>query len=120
MTSPGVGITFSAALLACLLSGTPVWAETAAGFLPTTGGDERLSTQLGDALTAKGWARVEGADGSVLYRKPVATAQQQPTESAETGEVTLAERLRQQLEQQGWLGSVAADGSMIYRKPAIP
>ena len=63
-------------------------------------------------------ARVEGADGSALYKRPVAP-EEQMAERDETGELSLAERLGRQLEQQGWASSVAADGSMIYRMPAM-
>ena len=118
MTSPGAPTTVSAVVLACLLSGTPVWGKTAAGFLLTAAADEGLATQLGDALTANGWARVEGADGSALYKRPV-SPEEQMAEPDETGELSLAERLGRQLEQQGWASSVAADGSMIYRMPAM-
>jgi hypothetical protein len=71
-----------------------------------------VAVQLGEALAGQGWSRVEAADGSVVYSRPAAAA-----EDAVARPATVADQLRHQLDAAGWTQTVAPDGSVIYQAP---
>lgn len=74
-----------------------------------------VAVQLGEALAGQGWSRVEAADGSVLYSRPAAAAEEPVARPA-----TVADQLRHQLDAAGWTQTVAPDGSVIYQAPGAP
>jgi len=106
----------SLVLSAGLLIGNAVAGDSSVVAGPTAP-DQSVADQFGDALTAQGWTRVEGADGDVVYRTPV-VPEPEPTQPADAEGDSLADNLSRQLEAQGWTAVPTEDGSVYYLPPA--
>ncbi|MCB1926237.1 MAG: hypothetical protein KDJ27_21320 [Gammaproteobacteria bacterium] len=80
---------------------------------PTNGkaAERSLADQLRRQLEIRGWERVEGPDGGLVFRLPHAAVATAPAQT------DLSEQLRAQLEALGWTASEAGDGSVDYRPP---